>query len=100
MDMGSLAEEPDPAFFIADMPEPEEDAGTTDQLPVNVTTINASADPSGERCVPYDLMQYSALRCKCVVDNRGSFCCHGCAVETVECHQGRMVEVHRKSRGS
>ncbi len=59
--MESLPEEPDPAFFIADMPEPEEDAGTTDQLPVNVTTINASADPSGDRCVPYDLTQYSAL---------------------------------------
>ena len=49
--MGPLAEEPDPAFFIAHMQEPEEDAGTTDQLPVNVTTINASASPSGERCV-------------------------------------------------
>ncbi|DBA70723.1 TPA: hypothetical protein ACH3X2_012094 [Trebouxia sp. C0005] len=46
--MESLAEEPDPAFCITDMPEPEEDAGTTDQLPVNVTTINASADPSGD----------------------------------------------------
>jgi len=59
--MESLSEEPDPSIFIADMPEPEEDAGTTDQLPVNVTTINASADPSGDRCVPFHFIQYSAL---------------------------------------
>ncbi len=59
--MESLSEEPDPSTFNADMPEPEEEAGTTDQLPVNVTTINASADPSGDRCVSHDWIQYSAL---------------------------------------
>lgn len=47
-DMESLPLEPDPPLFTVDMAQAEEDNAATDQMPVNVTTINASANPSGE----------------------------------------------------
>ena len=47
--MESLPSEPDPPFFTVDILEAEEDTAALDQLPVNVTTINAPANPSGKQ---------------------------------------------------
>lgn len=46
--MESLPLEPDPPFFTDNMAAVEEDPTVTDQMPVNLTTINASANPSGQ----------------------------------------------------
>ena len=46
--MESLPSEPDPHFFTVDVLGAEEDTAALDQLPVNVTTINAPANPSGK----------------------------------------------------